>query len=165
HRQRGAAKVVDGAAFAAAEEGGAAAAGGLVATEGAGGDGGPAFVEQAAAEDVHGVGGGGGLVVAQGILVQGQGGTGLVEDAAPAVTGDRGATVVGPGDTAVGDGQASDGDGRTVADVEDPAGRVSVNGQDVGAEAFDGQVFADGQLAAAQGDGAREARLENDRGA
>ena len=88
HRQRGAAEVVDAAADAAAEEGAAAAAQGLVAAEGGGDDGGRALVEQAAAEDIDRVGGGRRRVVVQGTCDEGQGGPGLVEDAASAEAAD-----------------------------------------------------------------------------
>src|SRR5262249_14956327 len=145
------------------EEGAATAPQRLVAAESAGGDGGLALVEQAAAEDVHRVGGGGGLVVGQGILIEGQGGTGLVEDAGPAETGDRGAGLVVPGDTAVGDRQAGDAHRGVVADVEDPAGVVAADGQGVGARPIDHQAVGDGDLAAAQGDGAVQAGGELDR--
>src|SRR5262249_6843242 len=139
--QGGAAEVVDGAADAAAEEGTAAAGQRLVAAEGAVGDGGVALVEQATTEDVHRVGGGDSLVTGQGILIEGQDGTGLVEDAAAAETGDRGAGLVVPGYAAVGDGQAGQGHGRAVADVEDPAGGIPADGQGAGAGASDGQVL------------------------
>ena len=127
--QRGAAEVIDAAADAAAEEGGAAAAEGLVAAKGRGRDDGAALVQQAAAEDIDRVGSGGRRVVAQGILIQDQSGTDLVEDAAPAVAGDRGASrVVRTGEAAVGDGQTGQGHGRVVADVEDPAGVIAADG-------------------------------------
>ena len=86
-------------------------------------------------------------------VIEGQGGPGLVEDAAPAEAADG---------RPVGDRQVGDGHGRVVADVEDPTGVVAADGQPVLAGAGDAQVAGDAQRAAGQADGAMQIGTEGD---
>src|SRR5262249_50135099 len=90
-----------------------------------------------------------GLVVAEDVVVEVDGGAGLVHDAAAALLGGIGRAL----GAAVGDGQTGDGHGRPALDVEDPTGVVAADGQLVGAQPLDVQVLGDSQLAAGQRDG------------